>query len=116
MKRIIIALGLSLFVGCGNPKLQTPPPVVGLPDSFDTKILKTLGVAQAGIEALRPVVVKDFPQFKDQMNGLITSYKVAMNAYKVYHLSLSPSLESNLQIQVNGLVASIASLTAQVGK
>lgn len=118
MRLLVLVLSISLAsCSSNNPSsLNTPPPVQNTAAGFDTQIFQTLVSVQAGIESARVTVVASYPQFRPQMNGLIAAYNTAMKAYLLYHSSPDPTSQANIQVQVNGLVASLASLTAQIKK
>jgi hypothetical protein len=113
MKRLFLALALStapvLFVGCGNPSVQTPAPPK---QSVDLTIARTLSDAQASIEQAK-TLVPAHPALKDPLNDIIDKYNLAYRSYLVFHqavtLGQSPD-PVTLLANVQSLAANAAAL------
>ena len=103
-KLMILMLLAATTFSCTTPTIQHP----GALNSFDSTAYDTLITEQAAIEQAK-ISVATFPQFKTQLNNVITQYNVTMEAYKVYHNAGSGEV-TNLQTQINSLVTNVALL------
>ena len=101
---LVLALSLSL-TSCASGPIQHP----GALNSVDNTAYDTVITEQAAIEQAK-LNINQFPQFKTQLNNVITQYNVTMDAYKVYHNAGAISDSSSLQSQISSLVTNVATL------
>lgn len=114
----LLALALCCG-GCGTATVQAPPPVhQGAANQFDSQAYDSLVAAQGAIEKARETVATSYPQYRKQMNLVISTYNATMEAYKAYHSAVAagqPFDVAGLQQQINEVVTSVAVLVAQIG-
>ena len=116
-KRFAAFVCLIALVGlAGCATTSTVPSHPNQINAFDGAAYDTLITVQASINQAKTLIVT-FPQFKADLNAVISGYNAAQAAYKVYHTTGAGGIvdTTTLQTQLTALVTQVAALLKNLG-
>ena len=113
----LCAFLVAVMVSCATT--NTAPTVPAHPNqinAFDGAAYDTLITVQASINQAKTLIVT-FPQFKADLNAVISGYNAAQAAYKIYHTTGAGGVvdTTTLQTQLTALVTQVAALLKNLG-